>query len=108
VTEPFYKVVFEAALAGANPLRLRNPDLANLKPGDEIPVLVSFERRPHLEELIGSVDDFAKLADDRKQAMIEALRRHRPTHAVGQIARIEADSEPDCLGLLVVREPASG
>jgi hypothetical protein len=87
VAEPFYKVVFEGAWAEANPLSLSRPDLHELKVGDTIPVVLSFERfesdpRLRVAETIGSIDDFAKLDADHRNAAIEDLRRHRATRAV--------------------------
>jgi hypothetical protein len=66
VPEPFYKVVFEGARPEANPLRLSRPEPLELKVGDTIPVVLSFERfesdpRLRVAEIIGSIDDFAEL-----------------------------------------------
>lgn len=98
--EPFYNVVFEGALAGANPLRLRRADLVELRVGDKIPVVLSFESDPRrrLGDIIVSIDEFAKLDDDRKQAAIEDLRRQQPTHAIGEIVKSKRTPNETVLG----------
>jgi hypothetical protein len=109
VPDPFYNVVLDGpATDGAPLMRLQSTDALELKVGSKIPIpVLSFEADPRpLGGIIASIDGFARLDDLGKQAAIGRLREYQPQSRWGEILRIDADSEPGCLGRLVVREVA--
>jgi hypothetical protein len=109
VPAPFYKIFLEGGPPDGHPIMLWEPlSWIEVKVGSRIPV-ASFEptRGLNVGEIIASIDGFNKLETADRRAMIEALGRHRPRFQEGEIVRIESDSDPSCLGRLVVREVAS-